>query len=292
MNPGIPDHHQLLQSRHPGPDQGVESTVQALRLPPGPPPRPGWRTGAAGLRGIPRRAVGAEPFLARRATSVPAASCKIFQFRLRDFFCRLCQVCFGSFLGFPVFWVSCSVFSVSLDGTSRDPEGTNPPDRRGRSLPKTAYSPSRSRAQTDRKCQQHRQRDPKSQQRAITPRTALTERIPQGASSSMRRRLRRVGSGDLCRVRRVHDLSVLADPHLSLACHRSGSSGQLIQAGSDGRSAETVLVVAVQAGPSGHLQAAALLDQAPGPAAGRRYRSCPRPGSDPHRPGWRAGSRR
>ncbi|CAN3958235.1 30S ribosomal protein S6, partial [Dysosmobacter welbionis] len=28
MNPGIPDHHQLLQSRHPGPDQGVESTVQ------------------------------------------------------------------------------------------------------------------------------------------------------------------------------------------------------------------------------------------------------------------------
>ena len=27
-NPGIPDHHQLLQSRHPGPDQGVESTVQ------------------------------------------------------------------------------------------------------------------------------------------------------------------------------------------------------------------------------------------------------------------------
>ena len=72
MNAGIPDHHQLLQSRHPGPDQrrGVHRTT--LRLPPGPPPRPGWRTGAAGLRGYPA-GCGAEPFW-QAGHSVLAAS--------------------------------------------------------------------------------------------------------------------------------------------------------------------------------------------------------------------------
>lgn len=74
-------------------------------------------------------------------------------------------------------------------------------------------------------------------------------------------RLRRVGSGDLCRVRRVHDLSVLADPHLSLAA-KVRQLRQVIQAGQM-EGPEKLFGGPVQAGPSGYLQAAALLDELP-----------------------------
>ena len=165
MNPGIPDHHQLLQSRHPGPDQGVESTVQLCgcrRV-----LRPAQGGGQA-QRVYADTPPGAAQSLFGGGPQRPCGVLKIFQFRLRDFFCRLCQVLrllfrLSRFLGF------LQRFFCLFGRYQPDPEGTNRQIRRGL-LPAEDHIQSQPQPpQKNRKCQQHRQRDPKSQQRPSPP---------------------------------------------------------------------------------------------------------------------------
>lgn len=106
------------------------------RLPPGPPPRPGWRTGAAGLHYADTAGCGSLLAAGQR----PCGVLKIFQFGLRIFAASPGP---SAPLGFPVFGFlrRFCLFNLTVPA---GPGRTNRQIRRG--LPRRRpYSPSRSR---------------------------------------------------------------------------------------------------------------------------------------------------